>query len=99
MKRAVTPVEFAAVEALRGQGLGPQSSWNPYKGSHHEWYREWDPVRPFVYPYLPDYNPIEEAFSKLKSILRKAGVHHQEALIEALGAAISAITPADARGF
>lgn len=27
-------------------------------------------------PYLPDFNPIENAFSKLKAYLRKAAAHH-----------------------
>ena len=53
----------------------------------------------YLPPYSPDYNPIEEAFSKLKGILRKAEARRREPLIEALAAAISAITPADARGF
>jgi transposase len=53
----------------------------------------------FLPPYSPDYNPIEEAFSKIKGALRKAGARTREALIEALGVAISAVTARDARGF
>jgi transposase len=53
----------------------------------------------YLPPYSPDYNPIEEAFSKVKCILRKAETRTRKALIEALGAAICAVTPADARGF
>jgi transposase len=53
----------------------------------------------FVPPYSPDYNPIEEAFSKIKGLLRKAQARTKEALIEALGAAISAVTAEDAGGF
>lgn len=49
--------------------------------------------------YSPDYNPIEEAFSKLKALLRKTAARSREALIEALGTAISAISSADALGF
>jgi transposase len=49
--------------------------------------------------YSPDCNPIEEAFSKTKGALRKAQARTREALIEALGVAISAVTPRDARGF
>jgi transposase len=49
--------------------------------------------------YSPDLNPIEEAFSKMKGLLRKVEARSREALLEALGAAISAITPRDARGF
>ena len=50
-------------------------------------------------PYSPDFNPIEEAFSKLKGALRTAQARTREALIEALGIAISAVTARDARGF
>ena len=53
----------------------------------------------YLPPYSPDLNPIEEAFSKIKSLLRKAGARSREALIEALGRALEAITFEDARGF
>ena len=49
--------------------------------------------------YSPDFNPIEEAFSKMKGLLRKAEARSREALLEAIGTAISAVTDQDARGF
>jgi transposase len=49
--------------------------------------------------YSPDYNPIEEAFAKIKNLLRKAAARTKEALVEAIGVALSAISPKDARGF
>lgn len=49
--------------------------------------------------YSPDYNAIEEAFAKVKSLLRKAAARTKEALVEAIGAALSAVTVADIRGF
>lgn len=49
--------------------------------------------------YSPDYNPIEEAFSKIKNLLRKAAARSKEALIDALGAALSAVSAEDARGY
>jgi transposase len=49
--------------------------------------------------YSPDYNPIEEAFSKIKNLLRKASARTKEALVEAIGVALSAVSAADARGF
>ena len=49
--------------------------------------------------YSPDYSPIEEAFSKLKHLLRNAAARSKEALVEAIGVALSAVTAADARGF
>jgi len=53
----------------------------------------------FLPAYSPDYNPIEEAFSKIKGVLRKAQARTREALIEALGVAVSAVSARDARGF
>jgi transposase len=53
----------------------------------------------YLPPYSPDLNPIEEAFSKIKRILRRAQARNREALIEAMGAALSALTSHDARGF
>jgi transposase len=49
--------------------------------------------------YSPDSNPIEEAFAKIKNLLRKAAARSKEALVEAIGAALSAITAEDVRGF
>jgi transposase len=49
--------------------------------------------------YSPDYNPIEEAFAKIKNLLRKAAARTKEALLEAIGAALSAISAQDAWGF
>jgi transposase len=53
----------------------------------------------YLPPYSPDFNPIEEAFAKIKGLLRKAEARTREALVEAMGTAISAVTAQDARGF
>jgi len=53
----------------------------------------------FLPPYSPDFSPIEEAFSKIKSLLRKAKARERDALVEAIGRALSAITARDARGY
>jgi transposase len=49
--------------------------------------------------YSPDFNPIEEAFAKIKSILRQAGARTKDALIDVLSEALSAISVQDARGY
>lgn len=49
--------------------------------------------------YSPDYNPIEEAFAKIKNLLRGAAARTKDTLVEAMGAALSAVTAEDARGF
>ena len=52
----------------------------------------------FVPSYSPDLNPIEEAFSKIKQLVRKVGAGGREALVEAIGQALAAVTPEDAAG-
>jgi transposase len=49
--------------------------------------------------YSPDFNPIEEAFSKIKRLVRKAEARTREALVEAIGSALSAVSSKDARSF
>jgi transposase len=53
----------------------------------------------YLPPYSPDLNPIEEAFAKIKGVLQKAEARSREALIEAIGQAISAVTAQDVRSF
>jgi transposase len=53
----------------------------------------------FLPSYSPDLNPIEEAFSKVKHLVRKEGQRVREALVEAIGRALAAVTPEDAAGW
>jgi transposase len=53
----------------------------------------------FLPSYSPDLNPIEEAFSKVKALVRKEGARVREALVEAIGRALTAVTPEDAASF
>ena len=53
----------------------------------------------FLPSYSPDFNPIEEAFSKAKTLLRRAKARSFEALVDATGAALSAVSEQDALGF
>ncbi len=53
----------------------------------------------YLPPYSPDFNPIEQAFSKVKALPRRAEARTHAALIEAMGRALSAVTARDTRGF
>ena len=53
----------------------------------------------FLPSYSPDFSPIEEAFSKLKSSLRREKARTKGALLEAMGRASDAVTSEDARGW
>ena len=53
----------------------------------------------FLPAYSPDLTPIEEAFSKLKTGLRRLGARTREALDEAIAQALERITSQDAYGW
>ena len=47
----------------------------------------------FLPPYSPDFNPIEQAFAKLKALMRKAATRSKEALWNKVGESLDAFTP------
>ena len=47
----------------------------------------------YLPPYSPDYNPIEQVFSKLKTLLRKAAARTVDALWSAIGELIGQFAP------
>jgi transposase len=53
----------------------------------------------YLPPYSPDFNPIENMWSKIKQILRSQAPRTQGELMEAAKLAFSAITPSDCLGF
>ena len=53
----------------------------------------------YLPPYSPDRNPIELAWSKLKSYLRTAAARTTKALHRALSEAVAAISSSDAQGY
>jgi transposase len=53
----------------------------------------------YLPPYSPDLDPMESAWAKVKSELRRVGARTVDALHEALGPALKNITPQDAAGF
>jgi transposase len=53
----------------------------------------------FLPPYSPDLNPIEKMWSKVKEILRAAKARTAEALLDAIGMALRAVTVSDAEAW
>jgi transposase len=53
----------------------------------------------YLPPYSPDLNPIEQAFSKLKALLRKAGERTVAGLWEFLGGALDLFAPDECRNY
>ena len=95
-----TYVERVLAPSLRPGQVVVADNLSSHKGL---WVRE--PVEARGYellylpPYSPDLNPIEQAFAKIKALLRKAGARTREALPEAMGRALDTVTADDARGF
>jgi transposase len=50
-------------------------------------------------PYSPDYNPIENAISKVKAMLRKLAKRTVPTLLDGIADALRTVTPADALGY
>ena len=53
----------------------------------------------FLPPYSPDLNPIEQAFAKLKTLLRKAAERSVEATWRKIGALLNHFTPAECANY
>lgn len=51
----------------------------------------------YLPPYSPDLNPIEKAFAKLKTLLRKAAERTKEGLWKAIGRIIELFNPGECR--
>lgn len=53
----------------------------------------------FLPPYSPDFNPIENAFAKLKALLRKAAERTVDGLWAAIGHLVDTFTPTECANY
>lgn len=53
----------------------------------------------YLPPYSPDFNPIENAFAKLKALLRKAARRTLDSLWNTIGELITLFTPAECANY
>jgi transposase len=53
----------------------------------------------YLPPYSPDFNPIENAFAKLKAYLRKAAARTMESLWTAIGEVFGLFTPQECANY
>ena len=53
----------------------------------------------YLPPYSPDFNPIENALAKLKTLPRKAAERTVSALWDRIGIALDAFTPAECANY
>jgi transposase len=93
-------VEKVLAPSLRCGQFVVMDNLSAHKGEHiRELIEAKSCKRLYLPAYSPDLNLIEEAFSKIKDILRKAEARSREALIEVAGRALDAITSRGTRGF
>jgi transposase len=53
----------------------------------------------YLLPYSPDFNPIQNAFAKLKALLRKAAKRTIEGLWAAIGLIVDLFTPIECQNY
>lgn len=53
----------------------------------------------YLPPYSPDFNPIENAFAKLKALLRKAATRTVDALWDVIGKSLDHFTPRECANY
>lgn len=53
----------------------------------------------FLPPYSPDFNPIEQAFAKLKAFLRAARPRSFDQVVELVAIALELFSPSECRNF
>jgi transposase len=93
-------IEYFLAPVLRSGQVVVMDNLSAHKGERVRQLiekRGWELL--YLPPYSPDLNPIEEAFAKVKAPLRKVAARSRGALVEAMGAALDAITAQDAHGF
>ena len=49
----------------------------------------------YLPPYSPDFNPIEQVFAKLKTLLRRMAPRSFDAICNAIGAILETFSPAE----
>ena len=95
-----TYVEKVLVPALRRDDVVIMDNLSSHKGPKVRAMIEAAGAQLLHLPsYSPDFNPIENAFSKLKALLRKAAARTVEALWTAIGRLLDAFTPAECANY
>jgi transposase len=95
-----TYIELVLVPSLRAGQVVVMDNLSAHKGSRiRDLIEQRGCELIYLPPYSPDFNPIEEAFAKIKALLRKAEARTHEVLIEAMGWALEMLTESDARNF
>ncbi len=95
-----TYVEKVLVPELRSGDIVVMDNLSSHKGPKvRELIEKAGATLLFLPPYSPDFNPIENAFAKLKALLRKAAERTVDGLWNAIGRIIDLFTPAECRNY
>jgi transposase len=94
-----TYVRQLLVPSLRSGQVVIMDRLNVHRGAAIQALIEGAGCRLLLLPaYSPDFNPIEQAFAKIKTHLRTTEARTLDTLVAAIGHALDTVTPADARG-
>jgi len=95
-----TYVEKVLVPDLRPGDIVIMDNLSSHKGPRvREMIRNAGADLLFLPPYSPDFNPIENAFAKLKALLRKAAERTVEGLWQTIGRIIDTFTSAECANY
>lgn len=95
-----TYVDKVLVPELRPGDIVVMDNLSSHKGPHvRESIESAGASLLFLPPYSPDFNPIENAFAKLKALLRKAAQRTVDGLWAAIGSLIDLFTPYECRNY
>lgn len=95
-----TYVEKVLVPELRAGDIVVMDNLSSHKGPKvRELIEKAGATLLFLPPYSPDFNPIENAFAKLKALLRKAAERTVDGLWTAIGRLIDNFTPHECRNY
>jgi transposase len=95
-----TYVEQVLIPELRPGDIVIMDNLSSHKGPRvHELIEAAGAELRYLPPYSPDFNPIENAFAKLKALLRKAAKRTVEGLWSAIGELLPAIKPPECQNY
>ena len=93
-------IEQVLVPTLRHGDIVVMDNLPAHKGAHvRRAIEAADAALLYLPPYSPDFNPIENAFSKLKAILRKAAARTVDDLWSVIGNALPHFTPQECANY
>jgi transposase len=95
-----TYVEKVLVPELRPGDVVVMDNLSSHKGTRARQFIEAAGARlMFLPPYSPDFNPIENAFAKLKALLRRAAERTVDSLWTTIGRLVATFSPAECANY